>query len=258
MKDILGERDANIPDVPTRVAEPSREKQLPKRFYKQVTIEERDGRHFILLDGRSIKTPGREELALASADLAQVVADEWQAQDKRIDPMTMPMTRLVNTALDGVASDMQAVKEDIIRFSGSDLLCYRAGEPEGLVTRQSDHWDPVLDWAQSRFGCRFILAEGVMHQQQKPETIAAFGAQIGIIDDPLRLAGLHVMTSLTGSAILALAVATGHLSAEEAWLAAHVDEDWNIERWGSDFEAEARRDMRWRDMNAAAQAATAA
>lgn len=250
MSDILGERDPSVPDTPTRVAEPSRESQLPKRFYKSVNVFEGDDFQ-IQLDGKPVRTPGKAVLASSSKDIADKIANEWDAQGERIDPMTMPVTRLTNTAIDGVASDMQAVKEDIIRYVGTDLLCYRAGGPEDLVDLHRKHWDPVLDWAQSSLSARFNLAEGVMHVEQPPESIAAFSVHVGAIDDPLVLAGTHVVTSLTGSALISMAVVKNELSVDEAWSIAHVDEDWNISLWGEDFEASERRAKRFIDMQAA-------
>src|SRR4029077_13662217 len=146
-------------------------------------------------------------------------------------PVSMPVTRLVNTAIDGVAQDPQAVLEDILRFSSSDLLCYRAGGPERLVERQAQAWDPVIDWAWSSLGARFVLAEGVIHVDQPREAIAAIGIHLKMRDDPLGLSAIHLMTSLTGSALLALGVEAGELDPEAAWAAAHVDEDWNVEHW---------------------------
>ena len=251
MRDILGDRDGAVPDVPTRVAEPSRESQLPKRFYDDVSVVQEEGQFLIHLDKRSVKTPGRNLLSLPVQSLADDVAAEWQAQSERIDPMTMPFTRLLNTAVDGVATDMQAVKEDIVRYSGTDLLCYRASGPEGLVKRQMELWDPWIDWAQAVLGCRFDLAEGVMHVEQPAESIAAFSAHVGLINDPLILASTHVVMTLTGSATLAMAVQKGELGCDDAWLAAHVDEDWNIAEWGEDEEAAERRAKRFVDMKAA-------
>jgi len=251
MADILGERDSAIPDVKTRTAEPSRESQLPKRFYKEVTVESGDNGFTILLDGRSVKTPGKALLASPSKEIADLLATEWAAQAERIDPMTMPVTRLANTALDGVAVEMQGVKEDIVRYSGSDLLCYRADGPEPLIERQMKHWDPLVDWCQASLGARFELAQGVMFHDQPPESIAAFSAHVGLLNDPMVLACAHVITSLTGSAIIAMAVVKDACSLEEAWIAAHVDEDWNIEQWGEDHEAKERRAARFEDMKAA-------
>jgi chaperone required for assembly of F1-ATPase len=164
----------------------------------------------------------------------------------------MPATRLANTAIDGVASDIQAVIEDILKFCASDLLCYRAGGPQGLVDAQGRHWDPVLDWLREDLGARFILSEGVSHVVQPQPALAAFGVRLAAYSAPFPATCLHAMTTLTGSAMLALAVAEGRQTAASAWAAAHVDEDWNIAQWGEDAEAKARRAFRWREMDAAA------
>ncbi|MCB1453820.1 MAG: ATPase, partial [Rhizobiaceae bacterium] len=155
------------------------------------------------------------------------------------------------TAIDGVADDVQAVLEDVLRYASSDLICYRADAPQELIGRQSDAWDPVLDWAQSALGARFILAEGVMPVEQPRETIAVLGAYLAQRREPFRIAALHVMTSLMGSALLALAVDAGELDMDGAWVAAHVDEDWNINQWGEDVEAARRRAQRQLEMRAA-------
>ena len=255
MRDILSDLEAgkllSDPD-PVRRAQIQMRTPLPKRFYKAVSVEP-DGEVFgVRLDGKPVRTPGKALLALPNAAAAALVAGEFEAQAGVIDPVTMPTLRLVNTAIDGVAADPQAVLEDILRFASSDLLCYRADGPQGLVDRQNRHWDPVLDWARSDLGARFNLAEGVIHVEQPRGTIAVLGAHLARRADPLRLAALHVMTSLTGSALLALAVEAGGLDTEAAWLAAHVDEDWQIEQWGQDAEALSRRAQRKRDMMAAA------
>ncbi len=250
--DILGERDPNVPDRPTRVAEPSRESALPKRFYTNAEILTEEGAFTVALDGKPVRTPGRKPLSVPNEALARSMVAEWAAQSERIDPLTMPLTRLVNTALDGVANDMQAVREDIVRFAGTDLLCYRATGPEPLQERQETVWGAVLDWAQER-DMVFQTIEGITHIQQPAETIRAFGSRVGQVNDAVLLTALHLVTSLTGSAILALAVLEVELNGEAAWDAAHLDEDWNIEQWGPDEEAMARRALRWRDMQAAVE-----
>ncbi|MEM7300294.1 MAG: ATP12 family protein [Pseudomonadota bacterium] len=234
-----------------QVAAKSMKQDFPRRFYKEAAFEKSDVGYELRLDGRSAKTPGRSALAMPTEETAALVVAEWNAQEEHIDPRTMPATRLANTAIDGVAGDPQAVKEDITRFAGADLLCYRADGPDGLVTVQRELWDPLLDWAQSDLGARFELAEGVMHITQPAETIAAFGVHVGAIDEPFRLAAVHLVTSLCGSAIIAMAVDKQRLSAEAAWRAAHADEDWQISQWGEDFEAQDRRAKRWLDMQAA-------
>lgn len=250
MRDILNDLEAgkllSDPD-PVRRAQIQMKTPLPKRFYKTVSVEPVDGGFVVRLDGRAVRTPGKALLALPDEAAAALVAAEFDAQAETIDPVTMPVLRLVNTALDGVATDPQAVLEDIVRFASSDLLCYRADGPQGLVQRQNASWDPVIDWARAALDARFNLAEGVIHVEQPRETIAVLGAHLKQRAEPLKLAALHVMTTLTGSALLALAVEAGKLDAEAGWTAAHIDEDWQIEHWGEDAEATARRAQRKRD-----------
>ena len=254
MRDILNDLEAGkflADPQPGRRAQIQMRTPLPKRFYKAVSVEADGDAFSVRLDGKPVRTPGKALLALPNEAAALIVAGEFEAQEKVIDPVSMPTLRLVNTAIDGVAADPQAVLEDILRFASSDLLCYRADAPQGLVERQNEHWDPVLDWARSDLGARFNLAEGVIHVEQPRESIAVLGAHLARRADPLRLAALHVMTSITGSALLALSVEAGRLGAEAAWTAAHVDEDWQAEQWGQDAEAMARRAQRKRDMLAA-------
>ncbi len=166
-----------------------------------------------------------------------------------IDPATMPLTRLVNSALDGVAIETAAVADETAHYAGSDLLYYRADGPARLVERQRDLWDPILAWAERRYGVRFRLVNGVMPVDQDPAVVAAVRAAMP--EDAVVLAGLNMATSLLGSVLLALAVLDGALDEEAAWAAAHLDEDWNTELWGEDEEAAARRAFRRADMAAA-------
>jgi chaperone required for assembly of F1-ATPase len=254
MRDLLDELLRGHADRrdPVRAAREAMKTSLPKRFYKTVTVARAAEGFTVELDSKPVRTPGRALLLLPGEAAARLVADEFAAQKDVLDPLAMPVWRLVNTAIDGVASDPQAVIEDIMRYAASDLICYRAEGPERLIERQAELWDPWIDWARVRFSARFILAEGVMHVEQPRETIAAVGLHLRQRDEPLRLAAIHVMTTLTGSALLALAVENGALSPEDAWTAAHVDEDWNIAQWGEDAEAAAIRSRRKEEMLAAA------
>ncbi|MDI7863262.1 ATP12 family chaperone protein [Rhizobiaceae bacterium n13] len=258
MRDLLNDLSEGLshPD-PIRRSQIQMKKPLPKRFYKDVAVTDSDGSFAIALDGKPVRTPAKQVLAVPTAELAGLLRAEWEAQSEEIDPATMPVTRLVNTALDGIANDTQAVFEDILRFAANDLLCYRATGPERLVARQAERWDPLIDWAAHTLGARFILAEGVIHQEQPREAISAFAVTLRKYDTALELACLHTMTSLMGSAILALAVAEGRLSLDEAWALAHLDEDWTNEHWGSDSEAEERRAMRLAELKAATDAFSA-
>ncbi len=233
------------------MSNPIQKPELPKRFYTDVTVEETAEGFEIRLDGRPVRTPARTLLALPARAPAEAVAAEWAGQGTHIDPATMPVTRLVNTVLDGVANDPNATRADLARYAETDLIAYRADEPERLAKRQAEAWDPLAAWLEERFGVRIATAAGVMHVAQPPETLEALRARLGEESDPFRLAAIHQMTTLTGSLILALAVAADRLDAAEAWRLAHVDEDWNISLWGEDEEAKARREARFADMRAA-------
>jgi chaperone required for assembly of F1-ATPase len=226
---------------------------LPKRFYTAVSVGEAPNGGFqILLDGRAVRTPKKLTLIVPTRALADAIAEEWVAQTERIDPSRMPLSKLAITAIDGVAGSMAEVAHDIVRFAGSDLLCYRAEGPEALVELQERTWDPVLRWIEAETGARFLLSEGVMPVTQNRYALERF-ADLVVPYDAMQLAALHVMTTLTGSAILALAVAKAERSAEAAWDAAHIDEDWQIERWGADAEASDRRARRKAEMLSAAR-----
>lgn len=253
MRDILGDLSEAMSDPdPVRRAQIQMKRPLPKRFYKQAAAGAVEGGYGILLDGRPVRTPAKNLLAVPALPIAQRLAAEWEAQGEEIDPARMPVTRLVNTAVDGVAANLDAVFDEILRFAGTDLLCYRADAPEGLVARQREGWDPIVRWAADARGARFILVEGVMHQEQPAQAIAAFSAALDAWREPLALACLHTVTTLTGSAMVALALAEGMVDAERAWTLAHIDEDWQIEHWGTDDEAFRRRALRHEEMNVAA------
>ena len=226
--------------------------QLPKRFYKSVTVAETPAGFAVMLDGRPVKTPAKKPLAVPARALAEGMAAEWDGQGEHIDPGTMPTTRLVNTIIDGILSNPEPVRTEIARFAETDMLFYRANAPEQLVERQREGWDPVLAWAEERLAARFVLTEGVMHVSQPETSQEAVRRHLASLPDGFTVGALHQITTLTGSTLLALAFAAGRLSAEETWALAHLDEDWNIEQWGADDEALALREIRWREMLAAA------
>jgi chaperone required for assembly of F1-ATPase len=236
-----------------RAARTGMKPPLPKRFYKEAGVEERNGRYFLILDGRTARTPNRQELAVSSRGLAEALAAEWAAQGAEINPATMPVTRIVNSAIDGVAPRRAEVVDDLVRYAGSDLTYYRAGEPERLARAQDEAWNPILDWARDTHGARFSLAEGVMHVAQPDEAVAAIRHAVEEIASPFALAALHVMTTLTGSILIALAHASGAIDADEAWAAAHVDEHHQESLWGEDHEAMERRRKREADFRAASE-----
>lgn len=238
--------------TPKIVGEPLRP-PLPKRFYKAVAVAPRDGRGFaITLDGRPVRTPAKNELVLPVETLAEAVAAEWEAQGTHIDPASMLLTRLVNTALDAVANAHDAVAEDVVSFAGSDLLCYRADGPEALADRQAEAWDPLLAWASEDLGASLNVQVGLMPIDQPQAAREGMRRALAGID-ALRLAAVHVVTTLTGSAVLAVAVLRERLTPDDAWAAANIDEAWQIEQWGQDAEAEARAEARRAEFMSAAR-----
>jgi chaperone required for assembly of F1-ATPase len=238
------------PDEPIEAGRRSTRTAPRGRFYDKATTAAVAEGYAVRLDGKPVRTPARRVLAAPTLALAEAIAAEWQAQQDVIDPAKMPLTRLANAIIDGVADAPVPVAEEIAKYLASDLTFYRAGSPQGLVERQARHWDPILAWARQAFGADFTLGEGVVYVAQPEAALAAVGAAIP--EDPWRLGAVHVATTLTGSALIALAMARGALSADAAWQAAHVDEDWNMVQWGRDEMAMARREYRLAEFQAAA------
>jgi chaperone required for assembly of F1-ATPase len=239
------------PGDPVRAAQKNMRPSVLSRFYREASVARAGAGFAVRLDGRGARTPAGNPLVLPTRALAELVAAEWAGQGATIDPASMPATRIANSAIDGVAAAMPETRAELAAYAETDLLFYRAGAPEKLVAAQAAAFDPALDWAHGAFGVRFILAEGVIHVRQPERSLAAIRAALDAFDDPFCLAALHVATTLTGSILLALAVARGAVAAPEAWRAAHVDEDFQIGQWGEDDEAMARRAARWREMAAA-------
>jgi chaperone required for assembly of F1-ATPase len=245
------------PIDPVTLARRDLQKALPRRFYKEATTEARDGGFALLLDGRPARTPAKNLLAVPTRALGEALAVEWARQVEIIDPADMPLTRIVNSAIDGVAQNIAATSAEIVKYAGSDLVCYRAGEPQALVSAQSATWDPYLGFARERLGARLVCAEGVMFIEQPEPALNAIRDALDRLLPPgpaaaFRAAALHVMTTLTGSTVIALALAHGAVEPSSAWAAAHVDEDFQMEFWGPDDEALERKARRWREMEAAA------
>jgi chaperone required for assembly of F1-ATPase len=245
------------PIDPTAMARRDLKKAFPKRFYKSAKADARDGGFAVLLDGKPVKTPAKNALALPTKAAAEAVAIEWQAQEEYIDPGMMPLTRLVHSALDGVAREQKACIDEIAKYAGTDLVCYRAREPDALVKAQEEAWDPYLTFAREKLGASFICTEGIIFKPQPEEACRAVHKAVQAIAAPrasgiFALAALNVMTSITGSALIALGVAQQAFSVEAAWNAAHADEDFQMQIWGHDEQALQRRARRWIEMEAAA------
>jgi chaperone required for assembly of F1-ATPase len=249
MRDLFDEVAGKSPLDPQEAVR--REARVPrrKRFYKEAGIADTNGGFAITLDGKPIKTPSGRMVTVPVRAIAEAIAEEWRAQQEMIDPLTMPLTRFANSVVESVVDRVAPVRDDVARYFQSDLLFYRAGHPQALVEKEAAHWDPVLFWAADTIGAHFILGEGIMHVRQ-PDT-AVEAAQRALPDDPWSVAAVHVVTTLTGSALLALALAHDARDADQVWDAAHVDEDWNRDQWGVDEEVAARRAAREVDFQAA-------
>jgi chaperone required for assembly of F1-ATPase len=230
---------------------------LPKRFYKEVGTREAaapvapDAPHYeITLDGRPMRTPAKKVFQVPGDELATAVADEWAAQETLIDPRTMPLTRLSNVVIDGVVDKPEALREEIAAYVMNDLVCYRADGPSGLIDLQARHWNGALDWAESELGARPALATGIMPVDQPDALRDGMHRAIAPLS-PFALAAVHVITTMTGSALFAAMLVAGAIGEDELWTAAHVDEDWQITQWGKDAEAAERRAKRRIEFDAA-------
>lgn len=208
----------------------------PKRFWTTATATRTPEGWAVMLDARAVKTPAKAALVLPSEGLAQMIAAEWAAQQGKIDPATMPATRMANSALDKVAPMRAEVAAHLAEYGGSDLLCYRAEEPVELVRRQAEGWDPLLDWAAETLAAPLIVTRGVVHVAQPPASLAALTAAVAR-QSPFQLAAFHDLVAISGSLVLALGVTHGRLTAEAAWDLARIDETFQIEQWGADEEA---------------------
>lgn len=249
MRELFDEVAGQSPFDPEEAVRRATRVPQRKRFYTNAGTAEMDSGFAITLDGKPIRTPSGRHVVAPNRAIAEAIAAEWNAQVETISPLTMPLTRFANSVNEAVVDRADAVAEDVAKYLGTDLLFYRASHPEALVAREAAHWDPVLYWAANELGAHFILAEGIVHVAQPEPAIRAARATFPV--DPWSVAALHVVTTLTGSALLALALFHGVRSADEVWAAAHVDEDWNIEKWGIDEEVAARRAARLVDFTAA-------
>jgi chaperone required for assembly of F1-ATPase len=220
-----------------------------RRFYKDVSVTAERG---ITLDGRPVRTPSKAPLLLPTAAMADAVAEEWRAQGDKIDPRSMPMTGLANAAIDRVATDPVSFAATLAVFAESELLCYRAEEPEPLVSRQAKEWDPMLAWARARYDVGFGIVAGIMHQPQPAETLSRLGDAVATRSD-FELAALNPLVTISGSLVLALAVLEREMDADTAFATAHLDELWQAEQWGDDDFAIKARAEHHRDFVAAAR-----
>ena len=208
----------------------------PKRFWASSAVVAVDDGYTVELDGRRVKTPAKAPLVLPTRAMAEAVAREWGAQEKEIDPATMPFTRSANAAIDKVTHQHAEVADMLADYGDSDLLCYRATHPRELAERQAAQWDPALDWAAETLGARLQAVAGVVHQPQPAEAVSRLRDMVHALD-AFRLAAFHDLVSLSGSLILGFAAARNWRNPDEIWRISRLDESWQAEQWGDDEEA---------------------
>ncbi|HPF45767.1 MAG: ATPase [Alphaproteobacteria bacterium] len=211
-----------------------------KRFYKQVTVDHENGGYFVLLDGKKVKTPEKSPCLIPTRKMAEAVAREWDDQDKEIIPATMPIFKLVNTAIDRVKKRRDEVIYEMVSFAGSDQLCYRAEAPDTLVRLQNSTWNPLLDWLKVNFDIKLKLSTGIIFVEQDSEQLDKFRTIFENLES-FELTALYTMITVTGSVTVGLSLFKEHLSLEQAWEAGHLDENFQASEWGIDEEAEQRR-----------------
>ncbi|WP_425091652.1 ATP12 family chaperone protein [Tropicimonas sp. S265A] len=209
-----------------------------KRFWQTTSVDIAEGGYAVALDGRPVRTPLKKPLVVPTAEFANAIAAEWDAQEDTVDPTTMPFTRAANAALDKVSAQREEVRQILADYAGTDLLCYRATGPETLVARQAAAWDAHLDWAAQRYGAPLTVTSGIVPVAQPKGSLDAYRAEVAWFSD-FELTGFHDLVAISGSLILAFAVAEGRISAAEGYDTSRIDELWQIEQWGEDEEASA-------------------
>ena len=218
--------------------------ELPKRFYKDVAAGAAEGGFVVTLDGRPVRTPGRKlPVIVPAAAIATTMAQDWSAQGEFIDPATMPMVRLINSAVESGEEMVPAFRAEVIKFAAGDLLLYRAESPQELVSQQDVLWDNALATLARHFGVSFQPTAGIIHQVQPKATLDRLAEALEG-ENLFVLTALVSITGITGSGLLAIALWHSLLSPEQVWVAAHVDEDYQISQWGEDEEAADRRARR--------------
>lgn len=209
-----------------------------KRFWTLASAEPCEGGYTVRLDGRAVKTPAKAGFVLPTLAMAEAAAAEWDSQKGAVKPATMPVTRAANSAIDKLNPQFDEVVGLLAAYGGSDLLCYRATGPEGLVARQAAGWDPLLEWSANALGAPLWVTAGIVHIDQPAESLARLHALTAAFDT-FRLAAFHDLVAISGSLVLAFAVTRGRLSAEDAFALSRIDEVWQAELWGVDEDAAA-------------------
>ena len=223
-----------------------------RRVYATVETRPVDGSWGVALDGKPVRTPAKFELAVPNEVLASAIAAEWDAQREEIRPETMPLTRLAATAIDRTPAQRDLVVAETANYAATDLVCYRAERPPAVAARQDAVWQKLIDWAALRYDAALAVTTGIVPAPQSPAALRAFAAIVAAQDD-FRLTALHTLTAAAGSLVIALALLEGRLDAETAFAAAQLDETFQIETWGEDTEAAARRRTLAADIAAAAR-----
>ncbi|WP_299439459.1 ATP12 family chaperone protein [uncultured Rhodospira sp.] len=223
----------------------------PRRFYSAATPAPLEGGgHGVFLDGRPVRTPSRGPLTLPTAALAEAVAAEWAAQGESVDPHSMPLTQLANTALERVVLGRAPLLAEVVRYVDADMLCYRAEGPPDLVALQRQSWQPLLDWANETLGASMAVTHGVMPVRQPDATVAALRGALEVLDD-WAFTAAQCAAGATHSVVLALALVSARVDAETCFALSRLDETWQMERWGEDREALKAREAVRRDLVAA-------
>ena len=228
-----------------------------KRFWKEVAVEQVEGCWRVALDGRPIRTQGGAPQVVPTHALAELLASEWSAQGEEIDPAGFPARDMADYAIDMVAGDPAAAVTKILRYGETDTLCYRADPDEPLHKRQWAEWEPIVSSFEAREGVRLERVSGIVHKPQPAETLDNLKARLEALD-PFTLAALEVLASLSASLVVALSAIEADADVETLWHAAELEEGWQAELWGSDWEAQQRRERRKADFLRAATFARAA
>lgn len=207
-----------------------------KRFWQEVSVTDAEGGFGVMLDARRVLTPGKQPLVVPTRAMAEAVAAEWAAQEGEIKPLTMPVTRAANSAIERVRPQKPEVAAMLAAYAETDLTCHRAASPAELVDRQALGWDPILDWAATVHGAPLVPVVGILPGVQPQASLDALSARVAAFDE-FRLTALHDLVTLSGSILLGLAVADRHIDPDRAWSLSRIDEDWQIEQWGADEDA---------------------
>jgi chaperone required for assembly of F1-ATPase len=210
---------------------------LKKRFWKEATVVQTEDGFNVTLDGHPVRTPSKSALVIHYRSIAEQIADEWMAQEEQVDPATMPATRMVNSVIDKVSINADVIVDMLSEYAGTDLLCYRATTPQSLIEDQARLWDPLLHWSGNAMNAPMNVTSGVMFTAQDDASVNMYRRQLMALNH-YQLAGVHDLITISGSAVISMALIANHITLEQAWMAATVDEAWQEKQWGADEEAQ--------------------